>query len=79
MDIKISNKIYSIPGACPRETPDLDFLRSQLAEHGSEAFVLSKSLGPYTACMLFELIEEGAVVIVDDKQSISNSVVPLVE
>ena len=66
MKIRIGGKDYQISGACPVNGPKVSKLRAELEVHGAEAFAASKKLNPHMACLLYELIEGGAEIVLDE-------------
>ena len=62
MKIRIGNTNYLINGTCLVNRPNVSELRTELEIHGAEAFAASKKLGPFVSCVLFELLEVGAVI-----------------
>jgi len=79
MKIRIGKTDYPINGTCLVNGPNVSELRTELEIHGAEAFAASKKLGPFVSCVLFELLEAGAVIVSenspDDKDPESDSLV----
>ena len=63
MEIKIDDRTYQIPDACPTEVPRKRVMRRHLRAHGAESFLTSKALSPFAACVWDNLAREGAEVV----------------
>ncbi len=63
MDIKLKDRMFTIPGECPLDGPKKSTLRRNLQEHGAESFLTSRKLSLFAGCMIDELVEAGAEVV----------------
>ncbi len=63
MEIKLGDRVYQIPDACPVDAPRPSTLKRNLREHGAEAFLLSHKLAPLAGCIVDELVEAGAEIV----------------
>ena len=63
MEIKICDRVFQIPDACPIDAPKNRTLKRHLQEHGVESLLASKKLSQFSGCVLEELLEEGAEIV----------------
>ena len=63
MEIKLNDRMFTIPAECPLDGPKKSTLRRNLQEHGAESFLTSRKLSLFAGCMIDELVEAGAVVV----------------
>ena len=66
MEIKLNDRMFTIPDDCPLDGPKKSTLRRNLQEHGAESFLTSRKLGLFAGCLVDELIEAGAMVVEPD-------------
>ena len=59
MNIKFGDKVFEVPDSCPINGPKKRRLIRHLDEHGLESLLTSKSLEPYSQCILNEILEAG--------------------
>lgn len=64
MEIKLHDRNFTIPDECPLDGPKKSTLRRNLQEHGAESFLTSRKLSHFAGCLIDELVEAGAVVVV---------------
>ena len=57
MEIKIDNRTFQIPDACPIDAPRNRDLKRHLREHGVESLLASKKFSEFSGCILDELLE----------------------
>ena len=63
MEIKLNDRMFTIPDECPLDGPKKSTLRRNLQEHGAESFLTSRKLSPFAGCLNDELLEAGAEVV----------------
>ena len=70
MEIKIGNRIFEVPDSCPIEGPKRRRLVRHLRDHGPESLLTSKTLAPYSQCVLSEILEAGGEPVVQEEQAV---------
>ena len=63
MEIKIGDRTFQIPDACPIDAPKDRILKRHLREHGIESLLASKKLSAFSGCVLDDLVKEGAEIV----------------
>ena len=63
MEIKLNDRMFTIPDDCPLDGPKKSTLRRNLQEHGAESFLTSRKLSPFAGCLTDELLKAGAEIV----------------
>ena len=63
MEIKLGDRTFFVPDTCSSNGRRKAALRKDLQEHGAEAFLASRKLGPHASCVAEELVAAGAEVV----------------
>ena len=77
MEIKLNDRMFTIPDECPLDGPKKSTLRRNLQEHGAESFLTSRKLSSFAGCLIEELVEAGAVVVEPEVDEAESVVTPL--
>ena len=64
MEIKISERVFEVPDFCPIDAPKRRRLVRHLRDHGPESLLTSKTLAPYSQCIVDEILEAGGEPVV---------------
>ncbi len=59
MEIKIGDRVFYFPDACPTDAPNKRRLTRHLRDHGPESLLASKMLSPYAGCVVDEILKAG--------------------
>lgn len=65
MEIHYAKKEFRAPDSCPIERPKMGVLERFIKVHGVEAFVTSEKFGKYAACLVEDLRDMGAEVVIE--------------
>lgn len=63
MKFRYNKKILDASDSCPIERPPTRVLSKFIRDHGPEAFVTSEKYGRFAACVVGELLDNGAEII----------------
>ena len=64
MEIKIGERVFEVPDSCPIDAPKRRRLVRHLRDHGPESLLTSKTLAPYSQCIVDEILEAGGEPVV---------------
>ena len=81
MEIKIGDRVFQFPDACPTDAPNKRRLTRHLRDHGPESLLASKTLSPYAACVVDEILKAGGETVEpsDEPQISAEAPVPTQE
>ena len=69
MEIKIGDRIFQFPYACPTDAPNKRRLTRHLRDHGPESLLASKTLSPYAGCVVDEILKAGGKTVEPSDES----------
>ena len=64
MAIKIGERVFEVPDSCPIDGPTRRRLVRHLRDHGPESLLTSKTLAPYSQCVLSEILDAGGEQVI---------------
>ena len=71
MAIKIGERVFEVPDSCPIDGPTRRRLVRHLRDHGPESLLTSKTLAPYSQCVLTEILDAGGEQVVAEETKVS--------
>lgn len=71
MAIKIGERVFEVPDSCPIDGPTRRRLVRHLRDHGPKSLLTSKTLAPYSQCVLSEILDAGGEQVVAEETTIS--------
>ncbi len=77
MEIKIGDRTFQIPDACPTDGPNKRGLLVHPRDHGPESLLTSRKLAPYAQCILDEISNAGGEHMEPSEEPKTSAAAPL--